>query len=334
MQVLIVLALVGSGVICTTAQAETDKATMIGSRPDSGDAPMVVTVNAFVVDVISVSDVDQAFTVDVYFTAEWRDPRLRGETTRTLALGEIWDPKLGIVNERSLDALLPEVATVEPDGSVTSTQRVIGELGARMNLRDFPFDTQILTVDLVSYGYSPGEVELRPKAKTTNGLESFSASGWRLQLGRAYSEPLVIPAIGEQRSQVKFEIDAERDADYHRWTMYVPLVFIVLMAWMVFWIDPSLIPSQIGLSTASVFTLIAFRFSLRLALPAVSYMTQLDKFLLGCTVLVFLALGQAVFTGRLVKQERETLARSMDAWGRWIYLALFIVLSVTVGRIV
>jgi len=60
--------------------------------------------------------------------------------------------------------------------------------------------------------------------------------------------------------------------------MLLPLALIVLMAWSVFWIDPALLPTQIGVSTASVFSLIAFRFGTRDLLPPVHYMTRGDFF--------------------------------------------------------
>ena len=102
--------------------------------------------------------------------------------------------------------------------------------------------------------------------------------------------------------------------------MFIPAVLIALMAWCVFWIDPSLLPSQIAISTASIFTLIAFRFSMNFSLPRVSYLTVGDQFMLAITLLVFAALGQAVLTGRLAKSGKEAVARSLDQWGRWIYL--------------
>lgn len=172
------------------------------------------------------------------------------------------------------------------------------------------------------------EVELWTASELTEGFEDFSISDWDVTLQRSVVRPIVIPSTGKHLSHVEYQMGAERYVGYYLWVMCVPLVFIVLMAWMVFWIDPSLIPSQIALSTASVFSLIAFRFSIRLSLPAVSYMTRIDQFVLGCTVLVFLALGQAVMTGRLAKQGREVLARRLDQWGRWIYLAAFALIVV------
>jgi gamma-aminobutyric acid receptor subunit beta len=105
------------------------------------------------------------------------------------------------------------------------------------------------------------------------------------------------------------------------------------MAWCVFWIDPQYLPTQVGLSTASVFSLIAFRFSLRALLPKVDYMTYLDEFVLATTILVFLALGQAITTGRLAKIGHESLADRIDVWSRSIYLVAFALLIVFTLRL-
>ena len=132
--------------------------------------------------------------------------------------------------------------------------------------------------------------------------------------------PIVLPGVNLTRAGITFPLRARRERTYYLLTMFIPAVLIALMAWCVFWIDPSLLPSQIAISTASIFTLIAFRFSMNFSLPRVSYLTVGDQFMLAITLLVFAALGQAVLTGRLAKSGKEAVARSLDQWGRWIYL--------------
>ena len=317
---------VGAGL--AAADTTGDRAVMLSQRPGPAGVPTPVEVGLFVVDVPSIDDVKQEFTADLYVTATWEDSRLEGEATRTLPLADVWHPLLTILNRRDLDKLFADVVHVEPDGKVTYGQRLVGHLSARMNLREFPRDHQTLSVSIVAVGSSPDEIDLRPTSGAVEGFQDFSVSNWKLTLQKAEASPIVIPSTGRRLPHVAFEIGAERRAGYYLWVMYVPLLFIVLMAWLVFWIDPSLVASQIAVSTAAVFSLIAFRFSMRLALPSVPYMTRMDKFVLGCTTLVFLALGQAVVTGRLAKQGREVLARRMDRWGRWIYLAAFILVDV------
>ena len=76
-------------------------------------------------------------------------------------------------------------------------------------------------------------------------------------------------------------------------------------------------------SSSAVFALIAFQLSLGRLLPPVSYLTRADQFLQGSTVLVFLALSEAIFTGRLARRNREALANRINRWAVVVYLALF-----------
>jgi hypothetical protein len=108
------------------------------------------------------------------------------------------------------------------------------------------------------------------------------------------------------------------------WNFVLPLCLIVMMAWTVFWLDPETSSgAQIGIATASTFTLIAFLIALRTRLPAVGYLTQLDKLSVYSTVLVFLALGEVVVTSSLAQRGQQLLARRLDVHARWIYLLGF-----------
>ena len=90
--------------------------------------------------------------------------------------------------------------------------------------------------------------------------------------------------------------------------------------------EPAYRIRQIGISTASVFSLILFNHRVAGMLPRVSYITRIDILLLGGTIIVFVALGETVLTSRLAKIGREELGRSIDRWARWIYLSLVILL--------
>jgi hypothetical protein len=105
--------------------------------------------------------------------------------------------------------------------------------------------------------------------------------------------------------------------------LIMPLSLIVLMSWIVFWLDPSRVDAQVGLAATAILTLIAFRFSIENLLPPVSYLTRLDYFLTGCTWLVFLAMLEVVITARLVNDERLAPARRIDRWSRGIFPVLF-----------
>ena len=105
--------------------------------------------------------------------------------------------------------------------------------------------------------------------------------------------------------------------------MIMPLVLIVFMSWAVFWINPKEAGTQIGISTASMLTLIAYRFTVDLLVPKVSYMTRLDEFILGSTFLVFLSLLQVILTSSLMRHGKETLSLKVDLLSRFVFPVLF-----------
>ena len=136
------------------AQSVADEANLSGTRPSAGGEPDEMTVRLGILDIAEISDREQVFTADIFVEVSWRDSRLamegRGDGQRTVSINEIWNPRLTIVNNRGLDALLPEVATVDREGNVIARQRLAGALAVDLHLDDFPFDTQRLAIDVVS----------------------------------------------------------------------------------------------------------------------------------------------------------------------------------------
>ncbi len=75
-------------------------------------------------------------------------------------------------------------------------------------------------------------------------------------------------------------------------------------------------------------TLVAYRFLLDQSLPPVSYLTRLDHFLLGATVLVFVALIQVTMTGAMNDEHHLQKAARINRISRWLFPAAFIGLFV------
>ena len=123
------------------------------------------------------------------------------------------------------------------------------------------------------------------------------------------------------------EFTAKRYALYYLWQVIVPLVFIVIMSWGAFYIDPTNVGAQIGVATSSMLTLIAYRFMLGNLIPRLPYMTRLDYFTLGSTTLVFLTLMEVILTTSLALREKEKIARRIDYWCRFAFPAAFILWS-------
>jgi len=318
---------------------DSTNARLVAERPNANGASTEVTIRAFLMDIDEIDDVRQRFNVEMFVNIAWHDPRLalpgkdHAGRIRTLPWSEVWTPRGMIVNDRGLSARLPQVVNVDGLGNVVYRQRFSGELAVDLDLQDFPFDSQQLPITIISYQYSPDEVRFSTNAILAVNDEGFSIEGWTFELLETQFGEFSIPAAGVVRPQMTFILEARRNARYYLLTMFLPMSLIVFMSWTAFWIQPNVVPPRIAISTASIFSLIAFGFSVRLSLPRVSYLTRADLFVIGCTLLVFLALGAAVIGSRWASADKLEQAVRLNATTRWVYAALFLVVAVATATI-
>ncbi len=315
---------------------DTTEARLIAERPDSDGASTEVTVAVFLIDIDEIDDVRQRFKVDLFIIIGWQDPRLAlpagegSDQLRTIPIDEIWTPRGLVVNDRGLSPQLPLVADVDAKGNVIQRQRLSGEMAVDLDLREFPFDTQQLPIKIISYQYSPDELRFSPNSKFEAAVETFSGEGWHFRLLDTVFGEFTIADAGVSRPELTFIVEAQRMSQYYLLTMFLPMSLIVFMSWTAFWIQPNVVPPRIAITTASIFSLIAFGFSIRLSLPRVSYITLADQFVVGCTLLVFLALGAAVIGSRWAGADKLDRAVRLNAVVRWVYAAMFLIVVAVV----
>ncbi|MBD3871389.1 MAG: hypothetical protein IFK91_00530, partial [Acidobacteria bacterium] len=103
---------------------------------------------------------------------------------------------------------------------------------------------------------------------------------------------------------------------------------IVFMSWVVFWIGAEHVGPRLSVAVTSMLTLVAYRFLLGQNLPPVSYLTRLDYFLLGSTILVFVALIQVALTGTMNGKGRADRAQTVNRISRLTFPVAFAALLV------
>ncbi len=313
-----------------------EKAELKAKRPEEWWEPTKVNFFVFVLDIDKIDGAAQSFTVNVFVRLSWKDNRLAHEgSVRTVPLTEIWNPGVLIANQGGIiQRALPEVAKIAPDGSVTYIQRYTGPLSQPLKLSEFPFDQHQFTIQFVSPGLTPQEMEFTPAPaigdpKIIGGAmySELSLPDWNVIEYTAQAHPYK-PTPDIEVAGFSFQFTAKRFALYYVWQVIVPLILIVMMSWGAFYIDPTNTGAQIGVATSSMLTLIAYRFMLGNLIPRLPYMTRLDYFTLGSTILVFLTLLEVIITTNLALREKEKIARKTDLWCRFVFPAVFILWSV------
>ena len=319
------------------AQPGSTAGDLAGTRPNAGGAPDEVTVGLGLLDIAEINDREQVFVADIFVEIEWHDHRLAadgypGGELRMFALDDIWHPRLAIVNSRGLDRMLPETATVDRQGNVVVRQRLIGPLAVDLHLRDFPFDTQRLPIDVVSYEYSPSEIVFADASELVARLDDLGGEGWTYEAVEPTRSVYRLKDDGRGGAQISFAVMAERQAAYYIFTLALPMTLILFLAWMAHWLPVDVIPPRMGTATATVFSLIAFGVSFRLTLPKIAYLTDADRFVLYATLLVLVSLAVTVTSIRWASTDRkeaaERLARRARVAFPFLY-ALIVLLTLT-----
>ena len=299
-----------------------------GLRPDPEGRATRVSIGIYVVDVAEIEDAKRTFTADVYVTLRWKDPRLaRPEASRrSLPLTSVWHPALLILNQRSVNRVLPEVVTVDQQGHVEYRQRFQGTFSVSLDLRNFPLDEQILTVRFVSPGQSPAQLELVPDERSGRA-QAFSMLDWTVDPPTSHADPLVTPD-GSEIAGFTYALTARRRAGAYVFQFVIPLTFIVCMSWAPFWMATDQLGPRQGIAVTSMLTVIAYRFILVNQLPRVAYLTRFDYLILGCTTLVFLVLVEVLAAHGRVARGHPERARRLDVGSRAIFPVLYLLLLI------
>jgi hypothetical protein len=300
------------------------------SRPGPADKPTTIHMAVVIIDVDNVDGAEQSFDANVYYEVRWRDERLVQEQPgdRHFKIGEIWTPRIILSNEQRTWRTMPEIYEVSPNGEVTYTQRIWGSFSQQLVLRDFPFDTQQFEITFVSTRFGQSEVKLVSDPNFSTVIsDRLSVPSWRLLSTSIDLSPYKIVAEEAGQPAFTFSFTAQRIANYYLIFMVLPLVLILGMSWIVFWIDATEMSLRFGLASTSMLTLIAYRFAMASELPNISYLTRMDIFMVGSTVLVFLALLAVAISSRLVHHDRVELARVINRASRYAFPGVFAVLA-------
>ena len=268
----------------------------------------------------------------MYVRLRWTDKRLvdPGGATRLMPLEEVWNPQVLLANRVGvLPAALPQVVEVKPDGTVQYRQRYTGLLSQPLNLSKFPMDKHTFTVHFISTAYTADQLEFVPDTSlggqyiVGGGIASeLSLPDWELLSHEIL--PLAYNPVGSlHMAGFAFRFEAKRYRAYYLWQVLLPLTVVVTMSWAPFWVERSNVGVRLGVATSSILTFIALRFVLAGLLPRLPYMTHMDHFTVGSTLLLFLALIAVVSTAYLCGNHREAQAQRIDLWARFAFPAAF-----------
>jgi hypothetical protein len=296
-------------------------------RPGPAGEPTKIAIGVYVLDINGIDDARQEFSADVSVTAQWQDDRLEHGSAdpRRAALNSVWHPRIVVFNARQVTRGLHEEVIVSKNGHVRYQQRFTGTFSAPLSLYDFPKDEQMLRLQVVFQGVEPNQLDLTVYEEATAQAASFTIADWRVEPGLLHIEPVVF-SEAISRPGVTYQFKATRDVQYYRLKIISTLILIVLMSWSAFWIKIGDVGPKLAMGASSVLTLIAYRFYLSGLVPKISYMTRMDYFVMGGTVLVTATLIGTLLINNMHQNGHTETAHKVQIWSRFAFPAVLVIL--------
>ena len=264
-----------------------------------GPRPLQVTVGTYLIDFEKIDETTLTHTISAYLTVQWRDPRLaKGQGSdidpMSVTLDQIWNPNIEITNQHTPREIANSMLTLDDDGTITYYERFKGELATDFDLKRFPFDRQMLLLQIESFRFTLADVKF--VARDMRQLKSPAAflPDWVIDDVSQRIDTDDYNPEQQVYSRYTFDIEVARKRGYYVWNVFLPLTFITLLVWSVFFITPEDVATRSAVSITSLLTAIAFSLVISGTRPRVSYLTFMDAVFLNAYFLIFLTTASVI----------------------------------------
>jgi hypothetical protein len=196
--------------------------------------------------------------------------------------------------------------------------RCTGTFSSEVDLREYPFDTQYLDINVEDAVYGVDTIAFTPDPGRTSLDANFRLQGYGVASVGANAYKHQYPPRFDRDdlyvSRYKFTIGLDRFAQSAAFSVYVPAFIIVLISLIGLWVPPGELEVRSGAGAPMLAAAVLFHYSLIQALPATGYLTHADKLMLG--VYVALLINMATTWGFLLVEEdkHDSLFRFFRAW--------------------
>lgn len=289
--------------------------------------PIPVTVGAYVNDIQNVDVKTHSYNLDVYIWFRWREPSIKpGSTFEFMNPYETW----GHVKTGQNDE--PEKL---PNGEYYQEVRTQGRFRTKFDLTSYPFDRQVLLVELEDAELPARDLVFVPDSVPVRINPALVLPGFDLGAPQLEVTNFKYPTnFGDPResdltySRVKLEIPMARPVLSYVIKVILPVFFVLLVVALMFMLHPRNVEAQLALGVTALLTLVALQLTSNANLPEVGYLVLIDKLYLSAYLFVISSLSVIVATTWLINRDQEARAAGIN---RRFFVGLSLVYLLVVG---
>ncbi len=297
--------------------------------------PIEVQVGVRLEQIVDVDQEREFFTAVASARMEWTDPALAFNpetcdcdfitltgTSFNNFLAETnanW-PDFSFQNQQGNRWTQNKDVVIFSDGHVIFFERFTTDFQVDFDFRQFPFDRETFYIRVDSifpeeyYVYS--ELEGFSSISTEHGEDEFILTNFETGVTTEQS------TSGAFFSRFTFQFDAPRHLNYYVFFIFVPIILIILVSWITFFLKDY--TRRIEVASANLLLFIAFSFSLSDNYPRLGYLTFLDGIMVVMFVINALVVIYNVWLKRMEMAGQGELADRIDSVLDWVYPLVYL----------
>lgn len=253
-----------------------------------------VYIGIGVQNIESFDQIQETIQLNVWLRKYWTNSLLNWDSSLsnisqiTLTKKDVWTPDIELINA----ATLPDIYTLNggmylyPNGDMIWSIPAVYKFSCPLNLKFFPFDTQICSMQFSSWSFDNSLLTLSPYGDTSTQidvLDSCSHSEWKLM---DYN----IETYNETRrccpnklfSVNKYNFELKRYTHYYILNMGMT-ISLVIVSFIIMMVSPDNL-SRTGTAVFIPLTILALELTIAGKIPIVGYYTLMDIFFLTCFI--------------------------------------------------
>ena len=261
----------------------------------SSSKPERLTAGVYLINIGKIDLQTGSYDLDLYFWLSTSDPAIDFTKNK---------PTFDFMN--SMNARI-EPSQISPDYYEV---RVKGTFLKNMDFRNYPFDTQQVTVEVEGF-QTVDKLVFEPDTASSGYDNLVNVPGWKL--GDIKQDVIVHKYPDRSYSRYVFSFNIERSPLSSFLKTVFPVIIITTIAMLAFWMSPTNFAPRIGLAASTLLAAVAAHLNAANALPPIGYLTLMDKVMIVAYALFLNNLVSMVLQMRLVDHKKEPEAAKMNA---------------------
>ena len=261
-----------------------------------GKEPERLTVGAYLINIGKIDLQTGSYDLDFYFWLSTLNPDIDFTKEK---------PTFDFMN--SMNARI-EPNRIEPN---YYEARVKGTFLKNMDFRNYPFDTQQVTIEVEGFD-TADQLVFVPDTASSGYDGLINVPGWNL--GETKSDVIVHQYPDQSFSRYIFSFDIQRSPLSAFLKTIFPVLIITTIAMLAFWMSPTNFAPRIGLAASTLLAAVAAHLNAANQLPPIGYLTLMDKVMIVAYALFLNNLVSMVLQMRLV--DHKTGAGPAEGNGR------------------